>query len=59
MQNHKYRKYEHWSCGKIAYKRKKQALTAANTAASYKGTGLNVYRCPECAHWHMTRKIQD
>lgn len=43
---------------KVAYRRRKWALTAANVTGRKFGIVLRVYKCPECGRFHLTHLEQ-
>ncbi len=42
--------------GKRRYTGRKAALSAAQVAEYKPPGGLNIYKCPHCRGWHLTKK---
>lgn len=45
--------------GKTSYETKKKALGAASTSGKKLGVQLNVYKCPYCKSFHLTKNKFD
>lgn len=44
--------------GKACYSSRAKARRAARSITRERGVTLDVYVCPDCENWHLTRTIQ-
>lgn len=47
-----------WKSSKRRFARKRDAKRRAREAERSSGRRINVYRCPYCHDWHLTKKSQ-
>lgn len=45
--------------GKKCYGTKKQALSAASAASKKYNIELNIYKCPDCNSFHLTKNARE